>query len=165
MNELEILKSNPQAFWKHVPSGLPTDVCWLWQGNIKHRRGGYGKFAIQVNCKRTYYTASKASYALHHHTWPSPDMHVRHTCDTPACVNPNHLVLGYASDNKFDAVSRRRHAHGEKTITAKLTEEQVLEIRSKYIPRKYSYTRLAKEYGMHPSTIEKIITRQYWSHI
>lgn len=54
---------------------------------------------------------------------------------------------------------------GEKIGTSKLTEEQVREIRTKYIPRKYSTRRLAREYGMHRDTIEKILKGVFWKHV
>jgi group I intron endonuclease len=54
---------------------------------------------------------------------------------------------------------------GEKSSRAKLTEKEVLEIRSKYIPGKYGYVKLSKEYGVHDETIRSIIKRTSWSHI
>ena len=35
-------------------------------------------------------------------------MVIRHTCDNPACVNPEHLILGTASDNMNDMKLRGR---------------------------------------------------------
>lgn len=34
---------------------------------------------------------------------------VRHTCDNPPCVNPDHLVVGTQRDNVQDAIARGRH--------------------------------------------------------
>lgn len=37
---------------------------------------------------------------------------VRHTCDTPLCINPDHLVEGSPLDNVSDRVQRgRSHGH------------------------------------------------------
>jgi hypothetical protein len=33
---------------------------------------------------------------------------VRHKCDTPSCVNPNHLEIGTQKDNVLDTVKRNR---------------------------------------------------------
>jgi hypothetical protein len=36
-------------------------------------------------------------------------MVLRHSCDNPPCVNPDHLVPGTCADNSRDMVERRRH--------------------------------------------------------
>lgn len=71
----------------------------------------------------------------------------------------------------------RDHGHagaadsGEKNGRAKLTEEQVLEIRAKYIPgstkwnKGYSQSMLAREYGVTKTLIRYIIHRKLWSNI
>lgn len=43
---------------------------------------------------------------------------------------------------------------------AKLTDEQVKEIRKKYVPRKYSTFKLAKEYGVCQQNISRIVLNQ-----
>jgi len=43
-----------------------------------------------------------------------------------------------------------------------LSELQVKEIREKYVPRKYSQYKLAKEYGVSRSTIQSIINYKNW---
>jgi group I intron endonuclease len=47
----------------------------------------------------------------------------------------------------------------------KLTKEQVLEIRAKHIPYKYSYQKLSTEYGVPKQTIQSIIERKIWKNI
>jgi acyl-CoA synthetase (NDP forming) len=47
----------------------------------------------------------------------------------------------------------------------KLTEAQVLEIRSKYIPHKYTSVMLGKEYGLQAQAVMRIINRISWNHI
>lgn len=59
----------------------------------------------------------------------------------------------------------RHGTKGEKCPFAKLTNKQVLEIRQKYIPYKYTYNKLAKEYKIHPIHVGHIIRRQSWKHI
>jgi hypothetical protein len=54
---------------------------------------------------------------------------------------------------------------GERIGTAKLTEKQVLEIRSKFIPRVYGRKHLAKEYGVSILTIKDIIQKRSWKHL
>jgi len=40
-----------------------------------------------------------------------------------------------------------------------------LEIRSKYVPRKYTSDMLAKEYGISQTCTSNIINRKSWNHI
>lgn len=54
---------------------------------------------------------------------------------------------------------------GELNGMSKLTESQVLEIRNKYIPRKYSCRKLASEYGISATKVCQIINNKAWSHI
>ena len=54
---------------------------------------------------------------------------------------------------------------GEQHGMAKLTSQQVQEIRSKYIPRKYSQGRLSSEYGVSRGHIGQIVTRRRWEHL
>lgn len=52
---------------------------------------------------------------------------------------------------------------GEANANSKLTQEQVDEIREKYVPYKYSANKLAKEFGVSQSCIEHIINKRSWS--
>ena len=54
---------------------------------------------------------------------------------------------------------------GEKNPSSKLTKQDVIEIRNKYIPRKYTIKMLVKEYGVSDSTIDNIIRKVSWKHI
>lgn len=63
------------------------------------------------------------------------------------------------------SLRRSGKGRGEKHNMAKLTGAQVLEIRSKFIPRIYSARKLSKEYGVAKTTILDIINRKIWVHI
>lgn len=55
---------------------------------------------------------------------------------------------------------------GSKHHLAKLTEEQVLQIREKYAAGGTSHWKLAMEYGIDGvNTIGKILRRETWTHI
>lgn len=54
---------------------------------------------------------------------------------------------------------------GEEVGTSILKEWQVREIRKKFIPRKYSRARLAKEYNVTEATIKDILYKRTWKHL
>lgn len=51
---------------------------------------------------------------------------------------------------------------GEKHPSAKLSWDIVNEIRKKYVPRKYSTYKLAKEYGVSATNIKDIVNNKIW---
>lgn len=58
-----------------------------------------------------------------------------------------------------------RNTQGIHNASAKLTNEQIVEIREKYVPRKYTYKMLAEEYGVSETHISRILNKQNWGHI
>lgn len=54
---------------------------------------------------------------------------------------------------------------GQESSSAKLTNQQVMEIRSKISTGKYSCMTVAKEYGISDSTVEKIVDGRLWKHL
>jgi len=115
----------------------------------------------RVGGKRTY---------LHRHIYEEcfgfiPEgMVVRHTCDNPHCINPEHLLIGTPKENAEDMVRRNRTVvrHGEASNFSKLTTEDVAAIRAadKTIGNRY----LAKIYGVTHSNISAIRLGKSWKH-
>jgi hypothetical protein len=68
-----------------------------------------------------------------------------------------------------DAVRKGRnritHHKGEKHGRAKVTTEQVIEIRRRYAAGDVSQTTLAAEFGITQSACSLIILRKKWKHI
>lgn len=132
--------------------------CWLWIGKLNTY--GYGKF---TRFGKTCF-AHREMWERHHGKIPSGFV-VRHSCDNPACVNPEHLLVGSHADNRRDTVERNRQAKGEAMAAAKLTEARVLEIRARYKFRLVTQKQLAREYGVSLDLIHKVVNRIYWKHI
>lgn len=87
---------------------------------------------------------------------------IRHGCDNPSCINPDHLSVGTQRENVMDRESRgRRDVKGEQVGTAKLTETDILGILASDI----SGADLARKYGVSPSTISLIRLGKSWRHV
>lgn len=111
-------------FWINVT--FEDNDCWMWHGGTD--KDGYGIFQGEVNGV-TYKRAHRFSYAFHNGPIKR-GLVVMHQCDTPGCVNPEHLKLGTTLDNMRDKIAkgRARNTKGEDHGPAILTEEQVREI-------------------------------------
>lgn len=78
-----------------------TPGCWLW--NRQLYPSGYGSFFAHGRNRR----AHRFSYELYKGEIPE-GLLVLHSCDTPRCVNPDHLRVGTDQDNTQDKISRGR---------------------------------------------------------
>lgn len=97
-----------RRFWLRVEIG-GADECWLWHGSLNTARG-YGIMFLRTNAS---VAAHRYSYFLKSDDLPS-DQLIRHRCDNPRCVNPNHLLPGTHRDNALDAKERGRNTKGRK---------------------------------------------------
>ena len=155
-------KTDEQRFWNKTNKNGPLVLespCWIWVAS--KNSDGYGNFRYEGKIGK----AHRWSYEFH----KGPILGrllVCHKCDNPSCVNPDHLFLGTDLDNARDCINkgREKHVRGEAVNTSKLTESQVLEIRSM---EHYhgSNKRLSEYLGVSVSTIEKIKGRVTWKHI
>lgn len=62
-------------------------------------------------------------------------------------------------------VRGRHYNQGEKHPTAKLTEEQVREIRRLHEVERFSNCELGRRFGVHNAVISMIVHRKTWSHV
>lgn len=147
----KVVIDQEEYFWSRVERHGP-DECWIW---TKSKRKPYGFF----------YKQQAHRWIFERRNGPiPPGMVVRHTCDVTKCVNPAHLVLGTQADNirDMDLRGRRRPPRPERARTAKLTRDQVEEIRRRYERGGVTQGQLGSEYGVKDTTISMIVTRRTW---
>ena len=149
---MKITEKDKARFFEKVDVKGKYD-CWEWKA-FKFK--GYGRFYL--NGKKY---AHRASWELHNGQIPQ-GMCVLHLCDNPGCVNPAHLFLGTQLDNIKDRDKKSRQAKGVLIGGSKLTQKQVSEIRSKYIPWKYTLNMLANEYRVSSRHIFNIVNNKKW---
>jgi hypothetical protein len=89
---------------------------------------------------------------------------IRHTCDNPKCINPEHLIPGTTKENSQDMISRGRSLRGERNSSAKLTVEDVLKIRQLRSEGK-TLVELGNMFGVSYTQIQSISVRKSWSHV
>ena len=102
--------------------------CWKWTGATTAQ--GYGETSIKGVFLYTH-RAAAAIYLGAELTTRS--LHVCHTCDTPACFNPDHLFLGTAADNQRDSREKGR-THVQRRRTTAAERELMRELRAEGAP-------------------------------
>ena len=139
-----------ERFWDKIDM---TDSCWLW--NALKDKDGYGKFKYEGRMQK----AHRVSWLLSGQTIPE-GLLIRHKCRNRHCVNPEHLETGTLAENSADMIRDGTSTRGIKNPSAKLTEEQVRQIRARATENQRE---LAKEFGVIPQTISRIILRKRWN--
>lgn len=131
-------------------------ILWMRYRNAK----GYGSVGVAGEPKQ----AHRIAYELFVGPIP-PGLHVCHRCDNPPCCNPAHLFVGTNQDNMDDRVKKGRQARprGEDNPRAKLTMDQVREIRRRHAAGGVLQTTLAREHRVVPQLICMIVNRQIWT--
>ncbi len=133
--------------------------CWLWSGAME--RHGYG--LIIAETRQNPRLAHRVSYELHRGEIPH-GLCVCHRCDTPACVNPDHLWLGTQRANIQDASRKRRMPLGERQGNSKLKNAEVISIRALAAEGRNQYE-IAALFGISQPTVSEIVARKKWPHI
>lgn len=166
---MQIRGDDVARFWSKVQKG---DGCWIWTAAVNTY--GYGMISIKLRPR----LAHRYSYELVNGPIP-PGLLACHTCDNHRCVRPDHIFLGSHADNSADMVRKGRSPKGDASgprvhrermrrgvdhSNAKLTEDQVREIRrgaAQGVPQ----TTLAARYGVGQMTISNILTGKTWTHV
>lgn len=166
--------------------------CWWWMG--AYNRAGYGRTHVipEPNVVQ-HLLAHRVAWQLANGPIPR-GLLVRHRCDHPECVNPDHLLLGTDADNIRDRETRGRTARGERSgsrvhpdrlargdrngarlhperwrrgegvNTCKLTAAKVTEIR-RLAARGVATGKLVRRFGVNQQSVWNIVHRHTWKHV
>tara|TARA_Y100000034_G_C6892135_1_gene410639 strand:- start:994 stop:1527 length:534 start_codon:yes stop_codon:yes gene_type:complete len=123
--------------------------CWIWQACVV---SGFGM--LTIGQKR--YLAHRYAFEIYSGRKIPRTYHVRQICGNKLCTNPEHLEL---------AKGASRIVKGEEHGGAKLTDENVKEIRVAYGSGEHTAPELAQQYQIGISTVYSVIAKRTWKHI
>lgn len=117
--------------------------CLIWSSALD--KDGYGLFQVSG---RVTVRAHRWAYERAHGLL-EPGQVVRHACDMPSCVNPEHLSAGSMRDNMRDMKERGRDAARRTSghHAAKMTQEKVDEMLARRAQGESIYS-MYKQYGI-----------------
>jgi len=145
-------------FWQKVDKSGGESACWPWTGCVNVYGYGVSRFLWkQTRAHRLAYSFVNG--------WIPKGMSVLHHCDNPPCCNPSHLYCGTQKENMADRSARGRNPHGESAYQSKLTNKQVLEIRTLYAETKMSRKEIANRFQIAVGTLQKILYGDTWKHL
>lgn len=157
-------------FWSKVNRSSDPDGCWLWTGSINP--DGYGMFGAApygAVSPATGRGAHRVSWEMAFGAIPE-GMAICHRCDNPRCVRPDHLFFGTPADNAADRSRKGRsfrasQNQGTKNGRAKLTEQDVQEIRRLHREHRWPTKDIAGHFGISDRSIHAVITKKSWKHM
>lgn len=137
----------------HKKYEISDSGCWIWTAGTRPNGKGVSYPRHWTDDGKSI-GAHRFSFELVHGLIPK-SMYVCHKCDTPLCVNPDHLFVGTHHDNMQDMVAKKRSFTGRgenKKGRAKLTNHQADQIRKMDV----SHSKLAAMFGVSQTTISRI---------
>ena len=137
----------------HKKYEINKSGCWIWTAGTSPNGKGVQYPKHWTDDGRST-GAHRFSFQLAHGPIPQ-SMYVCHKCDTPLCVNPDHLFAGTHKDNMKDMVTKKRSFTGrgeDKKGRAKLTNKQADQIRKMDV----SHLKIAAMFGVSQTTISRI---------
>jgi hypothetical protein len=137
----------------HKKYEINESGCWIWTAGTRPNKKGI-PYPRHWTDERKSIGAHRFSFELIHGSIQK-SMYVCHKCDTPLCVNPDHLFVGTHQDNMRDMVQKKRSFTGRgenKKGKAKLTNQQAKEIREMNL----SQTKMGVLFGVSQRTISRI---------
>ena len=127
-----------------------------WETRAPRTKRGYG----QVQIARKTYLAHRVMFGAYVRAIQPGEL-IRHRCDNPPCVNPEHLLAGTSLDNEQDKISRGRRPFGEDLPCSKGSAAQVAEIRQR-VAGGETQRSVAARYGISQPNVSLIVRGLIW---
>lgn len=146
------------AFYENVVLPYQGEDCLIWP--YSKSKDGYATLGKRRSSIKVHRLACVAV----HGEQPSPEKNeVAHSCGNgrKGCVNPKHLRWATRQENTEDRIRHGTTTRGEQHRSAKLTEEDVRNIRK--LKGFLKLHELAKMFGVTLGQIHEIQKRKKWS--
>lgn len=134
-----------------------SDGCWLWKAGLS--KTGYGAFGYNNKVIK----AHRFSYCLHNNCSLESitGLVIRHSCHTPACINPSHLSIGTQAENINDTLSAGRIPRGNIHWNNKISDDDIKKIRASDDSQQV----IAARFGICQSYVSRIKSRKERANI
>lgn len=144
-----------QAFFRDKVLSCESDDCLIWPFS----RGGYPKMSHEG--KRLF--VHRLVCEARHGPPPTKRHQAAHTCGKghEGCVNPKHLRWATVRENVADTITHGTRNRGERHGAAKLTEDQVREIRA--LKGRYTQKEVADMFSVSAAAVSDIMRRTNWA--
>ena len=136
--------------------------CWR-NRTYKLERNGY--LRVSFNSQKNRTTIPRLILIDRHGEEFMKNYVTRHLCNNKFCINPWHIIYGTQQENINDRQKAGRQAKGSKNGFAKLTEEEVKEIKFFLKQNNLTQTEIAKIFKTSNANISSIKNHKLWKHI
>jgi hypothetical protein len=142
---------------KKITHEVDNNGCW---NCTSHSPDSSGYPRAVINGKRL--KLSRYMYEQKHGYIPE-GMVIRHKCDNPCCINPDHLESGSQADNMHDMIERerRKSTHGVNNPRTKLSYADVIDILTRY-KKGERQVDIAEKYNVSKHCIFGIVHQRNW---
>jgi hypothetical protein len=149
----------PLSYLNEVVMNYSGDECLAWPYN--RNSAGYG----MVNEDGKYHIASRLVCERVNGPPPETNYDSAHSCGNGhlGCVTKKHLSWKTRAENMADKVEHGTHHRGERSNTAKLTQANIIEIRS--LQGVKTQTEIAAQFGISRAYVSEIHNRRKWAHL
>jgi len=132
--DLGVSETQRRRFWNNVRVG-PREACWPWQAGTNEL--GYGKLGIGSRKEKRA---------------PKGDAHWSR-------LRPERMARG---DSNGSRLYPERRLRGELNPQAKLTGEQVRDIRANYLLCRVTQRELGERFGVNRRHVSRIVSGKAW---